>query len=141
LAVPSPTAGDQALRKEPTIVLISSRLLPPRLLTPWRGSGRSRTGLENPSHSPPTRGARASSFPVAAVLKPPDTEKVITRRAGNSRVLRLTDAPLKSPNWSGVKVLEVVTPSSKPAGKRSRGTTLRSGSGLGSRVPFSDVVV
>ena len=65
----------------------------------------------------------------------------MTRRAGNSRVLRLTAAPLKSPGWSGVKVFEVVMPSSRLAGNRSSGTTLRSGSGLGIRAPLSEVVV
>ncbi|MDZ7632334.1 MAG: hypothetical protein U5K74_13545 [Gemmatimonadaceae bacterium] len=52
-----------------------------------------------------------------------------------------TAAPAKSPGWSGVNVFEVVTLWISPAGKRSSGTTLRSGSGLGSRAPFSDDVV
>ena len=37
-------------------------------------------------------------LPAAVPLRPPEREKVTTRRAGNSRVFRLTDAPLKSPN-------------------------------------------
>jgi hypothetical protein len=40
-----------------------------------------------------------------------------------------------------VNVFEVVIPSSNADGKRSSGTTLRSGSGLGILAPFSDVVV
>jgi hypothetical protein len=52
-----------------------------------------------------------------------------------------TCAPLKSPCWSGVNVFEVVIDCSSPAGKRSSGTTFRSGSGLGMRDPLSDVVV
>ncbi len=78
---------------------------------------------------------------VAPVFPPPDMENVSILRSGNSRVLRFTDAPLKSPDWSGVKVLDVVIDSSRLDGKRSNGTTLRSGSGLGTRAPFSAVVV
>ena len=63
------------------------------------------------------------------------------RFAGNSRVVMSTDAPVKSPGWSGVNVLLVVTLCSSADGNRSSGTTLRSGSGLGMRAPFSDVVV
>jgi hypothetical protein len=52
-----------------------------------------------------------------------------------------TRAPLKSPGWSGVNVLAVVMLSMSADGKRSSGTTLRSGSGLGTRAPLSDVCV
>jgi hypothetical protein len=52
-----------------------------------------------------------------------------------------TCAPAKSPGKSGVKVFEVVIVWSSDAGKRSSGTTFRSGSGLGSRAPLSAVVV
>ncbi len=70
-----------------------------------------------------------------------ESEYEICRSAGNSRVRISTDAPEKSPGWSGVNVFEVVMDCSSPEGKRSSGTTLRSGSELGSRVPFNDVVV
>ena len=81
------------------------------------------------------------SLPVTRVLTPVENESVICRSAGNSRVLMLTSAPEKSPERSGVKVLLVEIPSSRPAGKRSSGTTFRSGSVLGIRAPLSDVVV
>jgi hypothetical protein len=65
----------------------------------------------------------------------------MVRRAGNSRVRMSTCAPEKSPDRSGVNVFDVVMVWSSPVGKRSSGTTLRSGSGLGSRAPLSEVVV
>ena len=52
-----------------------------------------------------------------------------------------TEAPEKSPGWSGVNVFDVVMLWMSPDGKRSSATTLRSGSGLGMRVPLSDAVV
>ena len=63
------------------------------------------------------------------------------RVLGNSRVLMSTSAPLKSPCRSGVKVLLVVMVCSRPAGNMSSGTTRRSGSGLGTRAPLSELVV
>ena len=75
------------------------------------------------------------------LLYPVESEKAVTRDAGNSRVRRSTSAPLKSPDWSGVNVFDVVTDCSRFDGKRSSGTTRRSGSGLGMRAPLSDVVV
>src|SRR5262245_41496504 len=94
-----------------------------------------------PIHSGPTVGARTTSLPVTAELKLEPAENVIFRPAGNSRVFRFTCAPLKSPGCSGVNDLEVVMVSSKDDGNRSSGTTFRSGSGLGIRALFNDVVV
>ena len=54
---------------------------------------------------------------------------------------RSTCAPEKSPAWSGVNVFDVVTDCSSAVGNMSSGTTRRSGSGLGSRAPLSEVVV
>src|SRR5215207_6759128 len=116
-------------------------LNPERLPAAAAGAGRFRSEPEKPSHSGPTVGARTMFLPVPNVFRPADAEKVAIRRAGNSRVFRLTDAPLKSPGWSGVNVFDVVMPSSRLDGNRSSGTTLRSGSGLGIRAPFSEVLV
>src|SRR5918995_546583 len=141
LAEPVPGRADHALRNEPIMVLTSAWLLPLRSPAASAPAGIRRSEPAVPSHSPPTVGARRMSLPLAAVLRPADAEKLTTRPAGNSRVFKLTDAPEKSPGWSGVKVLEVVIPSSRAEGKRSSGTTLRSGSGLGTRAPLRDVVV
>ena len=78
---------------------------------------------------------------MTAELKPVLKEKLTKGCDGASRVRMFTCAPLKSPGWSGVKVLLVVMACSSPEGNRSSGTTLRSGSGLGMRAPFSEVVV
>ena len=113
----------------------------PAKFTPCRPEGMLRLLPTRAKYSPPCRGARNTDCPVAASLRPLETEYVNCRLAGNSRVLMSTCAPLKSPCRSGVNVLEVVIDWMMPLGKRSSGTTLRSGSGLGMRAPLSDAVV
>ncbi len=136
------SCADQALRNEPMMRLRSSRVRVPDRFPACRASdGSERSAPAIPSHSRPTVGARGREVPVTASLAPADSEKAKTRPAGYSRVRMFTCAPEKSPGWSGVKVLEVVTVCSIPAGKRSSGTIFRSGSGLGMRAPFSEVVV
>ena len=99
-----------------------------------------RWGEAKPSHSLPAVGASRTSRKVTASLAPSEKESV-RKALPKERVFRFTWAPVKSPDWSGVKVFETVIDSSVPAGKRSSGTTRRSGSGLGRRAPLSWVVV
>src|SRR5687768_4007127 len=94
-----------------------------------------------PSHSMPVDGADRIGLPTMASLPPNEMEYERCVSKGDSLVRRSTDPPLKSPGWSGVNVFAVTTIWRRFDGKRSKGTTLRSGSGLGRRAPLSDAVV
>src|SRR5690606_41293736 len=90
------------------------------------------------NRSPPISGAKPKLLPVTASLMPVDIDRDRNGRPANSRVLMSTEAPEKSPGWSGVKGLDVVIAESSEDGKGSGGTTSRSGSADRIRPPLGD---
>ena len=134
--------GVAELVDEEVLVAPASRLMPCRFPSERMHRGQVALGADvaDPlaAGGERRRGRRCRSRPRCSR---PSWTRLYCRIAGNSRVLISTCAPLKSPCWSGVKVLEVVIVSRRPDGNRSSGTVRFSGSGLGTRVPLSGVVV
>src|SRR5690606_41208652 len=94
LGEPSARRALQTSRSEAMYWLTWAWLEPERLPAAASPLGRARSDPAKPSHSRPTVGALASVVPVAASLMALPVDRVKVRRAGNSRVLRFTCAPL-----------------------------------------------
>ena len=142
LGAPSPELGLHTLRNEAIRSFISGTVMPRRSPASFTLVGSCRSLPAKPSHSVPVVGAFARFWPVAAVLTPADTEKLTTGWAGKLPGLHVHLRAAEIARLLGGEGFRGGDPLQQAeAGKRSSGTTLRSGSGLGIRVPLSEVVV